>query len=115
MQLRRHGFSAAKDDCCRSRIATHPCTSLSVEATVATETSLENVGLCNTAIIPCVLICSFVLTGTQEDQDATDEKARKQAMNELVQSWMDRLQLISVIVKFGFYSGIYHLLTACVA
>ncbi|KAI0334965.1 hypothetical protein GY45DRAFT_1431053 [Cubamyces sp. BRFM 1775] len=37
---------------------------------------------------------------TQEDQDATDEKARRQAMNELVQSWMDRLQLISVITTF---------------
>ncbi|KAI0356196.1 hypothetical protein OH77DRAFT_1423793 [Trametes cingulata] len=37
--------------------------------------------------------------GTQEDQDETDEKARKKAMNELVQSWMDRLQLISVIVR----------------
>ena len=36
--------------------------------------------------------------GTQMDQDATDEKARKRAMGELVQSWMDRLQLISVIV-----------------
>ncbi|KAI8975795.1 hypothetical protein BD414DRAFT_496936 [Trametes punicea] len=37
---------------------------------------------------------------TQEDQDATDEKARKKAMNGLVQSWMDRLQLISVITTF---------------
>ena len=37
--------------------------------------------------------------GTQEDQDETDEKARKKAMNELVASWMDRLQLISVIVR----------------
>ena len=33
------------------------------------------------------------------DQDATDEKARKRAMGELVQSWMDRLHLISVIVS----------------
>ncbi len=37
--------------------------------------------------------------GTQEDQDETDEKARRKAMNELVASWMDRLQLISVIVR----------------
>ncbi|KAI0775652.1 hypothetical protein BD413DRAFT_281108 [Trametes elegans] len=37
---------------------------------------------------------------TQEDQDQSDEKARKKAMNELVQSWMDRLQLISVITTF---------------
>lgn len=36
---------------------------------------------------------------TQEDQDQTDEKARRKAMSELVQSWMDRLQLISVIVS----------------
>ena len=36
--------------------------------------------------------------GTQLDQDETDEKARRRAMNELVASWMDRLQLISVIV-----------------
>ena len=49
---------------------------------------------------PCVHTgYSFALPGTQEDQDATDEVARKQAMNELVQSWMDRLQLISVIVR----------------
>ncbi|RDX44881.1 hypothetical protein OH76DRAFT_1358827 [Lentinus brumalis] len=38
--------------------------------------------------------------GTQEDQDETDEKARRKAMNELVASWMDRLQLISVITTF---------------
>ncbi|RPD63977.1 hypothetical protein L227DRAFT_367784 [Lentinus tigrinus ALCF2SS1-6] len=37
---------------------------------------------------------------TQEDQDEIDEKARKKAMNELVASWMDRLQLISVITTF---------------
>ncbi|KAI0743740.1 hypothetical protein C8Q80DRAFT_1272388 [Daedaleopsis nitida] len=37
---------------------------------------------------------------TQEDQDETDEKGRKKAMNELVASWMDRLQLISVITTF---------------
>ncbi|KAL1942623.1 hypothetical protein VTO73DRAFT_4863 [Trametes versicolor] len=37
---------------------------------------------------------------TQEDQDQTDEKARRKAMSELVQSWMDRLQLISVITTF---------------
>lgn len=37
---------------------------------------------------------------TQEDQDQIDEKARRKAMSELVQSWMDRLQLISVIVSF---------------
>ncbi len=41
--------------------------------------------------------------GTQEDQDETDEKARTKAMNELVASWMDRLQLISVIVRLFRY------------
>ena len=38
-------------------------------------------------------------SGTQEDQDQTDAYSRKKAMKELVQSWMDRLQLISVIVS----------------
>jgi len=37
---------------------------------------------------------------TQEDQDNADELARKKAMEGLVQSWMDRLQLISVITTF---------------
>ncbi|KAI0753135.1 hypothetical protein C8Q80DRAFT_495656 [Daedaleopsis nitida] len=37
---------------------------------------------------------------TQEDQDQQDERVRQQAMDELVQSWMDRLQLISVITTF---------------
>ena len=41
----------------------------------------------------------MINTGTQEDQDQTDADARKKAMKELVQSWMDRLQLISVIVS----------------
>ena len=41
--------------------------------------------------------------GTQEDQDETDADARKKAMKELVQSWMDRLQLISVIVGTSFH------------
>ncbi|EJF65165.1 hypothetical protein DICSQDRAFT_177821 [Dichomitus squalens LYAD-421 SS1] len=37
---------------------------------------------------------------TQEDQNNSDEKERRKAMNELVASWMDRLQLISVITTF---------------
>ncbi|KAH8087794.1 hypothetical protein BXZ70DRAFT_533150 [Cristinia sonorae] len=37
---------------------------------------------------------------TQEDQDENDAKERKKAMKDLVQSWMDRLQLISVITTF---------------
>ena len=42
-----------------------------------------------------IQICSV----TQKDQDEADEKARQKAMKDLVQSWMDRLQLISVIVR----------------
>ncbi|TBU42577.1 hypothetical protein BD309DRAFT_866039, partial [Dichomitus squalens] len=37
---------------------------------------------------------------TQEDQNEYDEKTRQKAMAGLVQSWMDRLQLISVITTF---------------
>ncbi|TCD66745.1 hypothetical protein EIP91_000986 [Steccherinum ochraceum] len=37
---------------------------------------------------------------TQQDQDEDDAEARKKAMKELVQSWMDRLQLISLITTF---------------
>ncbi|KAI9572342.1 hypothetical protein HD554DRAFT_1672924 [Boletus coccyginus] len=37
---------------------------------------------------------------TQLEQDAEDEMARKQAMKNLVNSWQERLQLISVITTF---------------
>ncbi|EIM85125.1 uncharacterized protein STEHIDRAFT_100129 [Stereum hirsutum FP-91666 SS1] len=37
---------------------------------------------------------------TQQDQDKADEAARKKAMKDLVQSWMDRLQLISLLTTF---------------
>ncbi|PBK86864.1 hypothetical protein ARMGADRAFT_1016920 [Armillaria gallica] len=37
---------------------------------------------------------------TQEDQDKVDEEARRKATKDLVQSWMDRLQLISLITTF---------------
>ena len=51
----------------------------------------------------CLCIAFYpVLTpvvGTQEDQDQYDERIRKKALSELVESWMDRLQLISVIVS----------------
>lgn len=36
---------------------------------------------------------------TQKDQEQEDEKNRKQAEKDLEKSWMDRLQLISVIVR----------------
>ena len=35
---------------------------------------------------------------TQEDQNKEDEEKRREAIRDLVESWMDRLQLISVIV-----------------
>ncbi|KAF8520276.1 hypothetical protein BU17DRAFT_47005, partial [Hysterangium stoloniferum] len=38
--------------------------------------------------------------GTQAEQDKDDEKARKKAQHDLEKSWMDRLQLISVIATF---------------
>ena len=51
---------------------------------------------------------TLLRTGTQVDQDETDEKERRKAMNELVASWMDRLQLISVIV--ASWSSHFHVL-----
>ncbi|KAJ7018355.1 hypothetical protein C8F04DRAFT_1052908 [Mycena alexandri] len=40
------------------------------------------------------------LHSAQSTQNAKDEKARRQAAKDLAQSWMDRLQLISVITTF---------------
>ncbi|KAE9411635.1 hypothetical protein BT96DRAFT_1029994 [Gymnopus androsaceus JB14] len=37
---------------------------------------------------------------TQEDQDKDDEKARNKALKDLVQSWQDRLQLITLLTTF---------------
>ncbi|KAH7910030.1 hypothetical protein BJ138DRAFT_1153845 [Hygrophoropsis aurantiaca] len=37
---------------------------------------------------------------SQKDQDDIDDKARKKAMRDLVNSWQERLQLISVITTF---------------
>ncbi|KAJ6491831.1 hypothetical protein C8R47DRAFT_976277 [Mycena vitilis] len=39
-------------------------------------------------------------TGAQSKQNDEDEKAKRQASKDLTQSWMDRLQLISVITTF---------------
>ena len=36
---------------------------------------------------------------TQEDQDKEDEQNEQKAMQNLVQTWLERLQLISVIVS----------------
>ncbi|PPQ63023.1 hypothetical protein CVT24_005969 [Panaeolus cyanescens] len=43
-------------------------------------------------------LTTFVVT--QEDVNRQDEERRKAAMRDLVESWMDRLQLISVITTF---------------
>jgi len=40
------------------------------------------------------------MPSAQTTQDKEDEKARRQASKDLTQSWMDRLQLISVITTF---------------
>jgi len=37
---------------------------------------------------------------TQEQQNREDEKAKRKALKDLTQSWMDRLQLISLITTF---------------
>lgn len=36
---------------------------------------------------------------TQEDQDNADEEKQRESMHTLVQTWLDSLQLISVIVS----------------
>ena len=36
---------------------------------------------------------------TQADQDKADEEKQREATQNLVQTWMERLQLISVIVR----------------
>jgi EAL domain-containing protein (putative c-di-GMP-specific phosphodiesterase class I) len=36
---------------------------------------------------------------TQQEQDLIDDQARQKATEDLVQSWRDRLQLITVIVN----------------
>jgi hypothetical protein len=41
----------------------------------------------------------LIHAGSQKEQDEEDEKARKRAMKNLVNSWQERLQLISVIVS----------------
>ncbi|KAJ7125138.1 hypothetical protein C8R44DRAFT_619677 [Mycena epipterygia] len=44
-----------------------------------------------------LIVCDLA---AQTTQDKEDEKARRQASKDLTQSWMDRLQLISVITTF---------------
>ncbi|KAL0571792.1 hypothetical protein V5O48_010166 [Marasmius crinis-equi] len=43
---------------------------------------------------------SSIILGTQAEQDQADEDARRKAMKDLVGSWNDRLQLISLITTF---------------
>lgn len=45
------------------------------------------------------LCCLMAGVATQEAQDVLDETAKKKAMMNLVNSWQERLQLISVIVS----------------
>ena len=47
----------------------------------------------------CNLLNRHWLSVTQQDQNEMDEEARKKAMDELVGSWMDRLQQMSIIVR----------------
>ena len=50
------------------------------------------------------MVAAFLHTVTQEDQDRADEEDERKAMQNLVQTWLERLQLISVIVsKAMFY------------
>lgn len=48
-------------------------------------------------------LTSLHFTGTQDDQNHADDDAKQQAMDALVQSWKERLSLISVIVSVPVY------------
>jgi hypothetical protein len=52
------------------------------------------------------MVTAILCTVTQEDQDKVDEEDEEKAMQNLVQTWLERLQLISVIVsKAMFYQA----------
>ena len=52
------------------------------------------------------MVTAFLCAVTQEDQDKVDEEHEREAMQNLVQTWLERLQLISVIVsKAMFYEA----------
>jgi len=55
--------------------------------------------VCSISSARCLTLIVVTWADTQKDQDAADDEARQQANKDLVQSWMDRLQLISVIVS----------------
>ena len=71
--------------------------------TVRVKTSVQPMRNCEANRSSLSLHASHVPTlqyaGTQSDQDVTDAEARKNIMKDLMKSWMDRLQLISVIVR----------------
>ena len=53
-----------------------------------------------------MMVTVFWCAVTQEDQDKVDEDDEREAMQNLVQTWLERLQLISVIVsKVMFYQA----------
>ena len=53
---------------------------------------------------------SDVCTVTQADQDNADDEKQRESMHALIQTWLDSLQLISVIVsKFPTLSNRVHL------
>jgi hypothetical protein len=53
------------------------------------------------------MVATFLCAVTQEDQDKVDEDDEREAMQNLVQTWLERLQLISVIVsKAMFYQAL---------
>lgn len=53
------------------------------------------------------MVTGFFCAVTQEDQDKIDEEDEREAVQNLVQTWLERLQLISVIVsKAMFYNAL---------
>jgi hypothetical protein len=53
-----------------------------------------------------MMVTAFWCAVTQGDQDKVDEDDEREAMQNLVQTWLERLQLISVIVsKAMFYQA----------
>jgi hypothetical protein len=53
-----------------------------------------------------MMVTAFWCAVTQEDQDKVDEDDVREAMENLVQTWLERLRLIIVIVsKAMFYQA----------
>jgi len=54
-----------------------------------------------------MMVNAFWCAVTQGDQDKVDEDDEREAIQNLVQTWLERLQLISVIVsKAMFYQAL---------